>query len=97
MIILLLIFLYWIINEMFFLLNIGVVVNGCLKIFLFFYWIFWCYFIIRVKLFNDNFWRESRSNLGFVMMIIFRVDEFVYLKLKEEEYNKFDNYKNFKG
>lgn len=97
MIILLLIFLYWIINEMFFLLNIGVVVNGCLKIFLFFYWIFWCYFIICVKLFNDNFWRESRSNLGFVMMIIFRVDEFVYLKLKEEEYNKFDNYKNFKG
>lgn len=97
MIILLLIFLYWIINEMFFLLNIGVVVNGCLKIFLFFYWIFWCYFIICVKLFIDNFWRESRSNLGFVMMIIFRVDEFVYLKLKEEEYNKFDNYKSFKG
>lgn len=50
-----------------------------------------------MKLFNDNFWRESRSSLGFVMMIIFRIDEFVYLKLKEEENNKFDNYKSCKG
>lgn len=31
-----------------------------------------------MKLFNDNSWRESRSNLGFVMMTTLRIDEFVY-------------------
>lgn len=41
--------------------------------------------------------KESRSNLGFVMMTTLRVDEFVYSKPKEEEHNKFDNYKSFKG
>lgn len=50
-----------------------------------------------MKLFNDNSWRESRINLGFVMMTTLRVDEFVYSKPKEEEHNKFDNYKSFKG
>lgn len=50
-----------------------------------------------MKLFNDNSWRESRSNLGFVMMTTLRVDEFVYSKSNVEEHNKFDNYKIFKG
>lgn len=50
-----------------------------------------------MKLFNDNSWRESRSSLGFVMMTTLRIDEFVYTKLNEEEHNKFDNYKSFKG
>lgn len=50
-----------------------------------------------MKLFNDNSWGESRSNLGFVMMTTLRVDEFVYSKSNKEEHNKFDNYKSFKG
>lgn len=31
------------------------------------------------------------------MMTTLRVDEFVYSKPNEEERNKFDNYKSFKG
>lgn len=50
-----------------------------------------------MKLFNDNSWRESRSSLGFVMMTTLRIDEFVYSKPKEEDNNKFDNYKSCKG